>query len=292
MNPPMKRTIPSLLALLLLLPACGKEKKGTTSPDEGTTVATPGSDGETETGDPKAEPPPPQDPDPAELTTGVHQVLTGHYEDGITTLQPIYEGMREPSQYRASGLAAGWLAVAHSQIVFENAEEPAAYALEMAGKLQDPEVMAVAKLGRGAFLLVQEDYAAAQQALEAATAASPGSAPGTYARVLLAETQIGTAFGSASNTQIERPEDLDVAKASYQAAVESAEGTGSERDILLGRAKEGLAAVAKYQRDQEALCSNAFASVEHYQAAGASTFLLDGPARMATDAKCDGKKKK
>ncbi len=286
----MKPIVPSLLALLLLAPACGKKTTETTPPTDGTTAVTDdGGDGATE--EPTAEPPPAQDPDPAELGKGVHQVLTGHYEDGIATLDPIYTGMREPNQYRASGLAGGWLAVAHSQIVFENAEAPAGHALEMGGKLQDPEVDAVAKLGRGAFLLAQEDYEAAKQAFEAAAAAAPGTAPGAYALVLHAETMIGTAFGSASNTQLEKPEDLDVAKASYEAAAKAAEGNEAERDILLGRAKEGLAAVAKYQRDQEALCSNAYASVAHYEAAGASTFLIDGPARLATAAKCDKKKK-
>lgn len=279
----MKRTLTPLLALLLLAPACGKEKNpGTTNPGDtagGTTDGTAGS------GDPQAEPPPPQDPDPAELAQGVHQVLTGHYEEGIGILDPIYTGMREPGQQRASGLAGGWLAVAHSQIVFENAEAPANYALEKAGVLQDPEVEAVAKLGRGAFLLAQEDYEAAKQAFDAAAAAAPQSAPGVYARMLHGETLIGTAFGSAENTQLENPADLDAAKQSYEAAVAAA-GQGAEAEILLGRAKEGLAAIAKYQRDQDALCKNAFEAVGHYEAAGASTFLLDGPARLATDAKC------
>jgi len=286
----MKPIVPSLIALLLVAPACGKKTETTTPDDGAATVTDGGGDGATE--EPTAEPPPPQDPDPAELGTGVHQVLTGHYEEGIATLDPIYTGMREPNQSRASGLAGGWLAVAHSQIVFENADAPAAHALEMGGKLQDPEVDAVAKLGRGAFLLAQEDYEAAKQAFEAAAAAAPDSAPGAYALILHGETMIGTAFGSASNTQLEKPEDLDAAKASYEAAAKAAEGSAAERDILLGRAKEGLAAVAKYQRDQETLCSNAYASVDHYKAAGASTFLLDGPARLATDAKCDKKKKK
>jgi tetratricopeptide (TPR) repeat protein len=278
----MKRTLPSLLAAsLLLVSACGKDKTTTTPPTDGTTTGTGTTDPE-----PKAEPPPPQDPDPAELAQGVHQVLTGNYEQGIALLDPIYKGMREPSQYRASGLAGGWLAVAHAQTVFENADAPSQYALEMAGKLQDPEVEATAKVGRGAFLLAQEDYEAARQALEAAAAAAPGTAPGTLAHLLLAESHIGSAFGSASNTQIENPAELDAAKQSYEAAIAAAEKAGSERDILLGRAKEGLAAVAKYKNDKAAICANALAAVEHYQAAGASTFLIEGPTDMAADGKC------
>lgn len=277
----MKPILPSLLApLLLLTVACGKEKTDTKPPEtDGTgTGAT--------VEEPKAEAPPPQDPDPAELAQGVHQVLTGNYEQGIGILDPIYTGMREPAQYRASGLAGGWLAVAHAQTVFENADAPGQYALEMAGKLQDPEVEATAKVGRGAFLLAQEDYEAARQALEAAAAAAPGTAPGAYAHILLAESHIGSAFGSASNTAIENPAELDAAKLSYEAAVAAAEQAGSERDILLGRAKEGLAAVAKYKSDKPSLCANALAAVEHYKAAGASTFLLDGPSDLAADQKC------
>lgn len=280
----MKPNLCSLLALLLLAPACGKKDPGTTNPDE----VTDDGDGNATAGpdEPQAEPPPPQDPDPAELAAGIHEVLTGHYEEGIGVLEPVYSGLREPSQYRASGLAGGWLAVAHSQIVFENGEDPAKYALEMAGKLQDPEVEAVAKLGRGAVLLAQEDYAAAKQALEGAAAAAPTSAPGIYAQLLHGEAFIGTAFGSAESTQVENPDDLEAAKNSYAAAVAAASGQSSESDILLGRAKEGLAAVAKYQRDKDALCKNAFEAVDHYNAAGASSFLVDGPARLAADAKC------
>lgn len=281
----MKRTLPSLLALCLLASACGKDKNTTTPPDDGTS----GTGTDVVADEPKAEPPPPQDPDPAELAQGIHQVLSGNYEQAVATLDPIYSGMREPSQYRASGLAGGWLAVAHSQTVFENADAPGQYALEMAGKLQDPEVEAAAKVGRGAFLLAQEDYEAARQALEAAAAASPGTAPGVLAHILLAETYIGTAFGSTSNTTIEKPEDLDGAKKSYEAAIAAAEKAGSERDILLGRAKEGLAAVAKYKNDKATICDNALAAVEHYKAAGASTFLLDGPSDLASDQKCKKK---
>lgn len=284
----MKRTLPSLLVLCLLASACGKDKTTTTPPGDGTS----GTGTDVVADEPQAEPPPPQDPDPAELAQGIQQVLTGSYEQGVATLEPIYSGMREPSQYRASGLAGGWLAVAHSQTVFENADAPGQYALEMAGKLQDPEVEAAAKVGRGAFLLAQEDYEAARQALEAAAAASPGTAPGVLAHILLAETYIGTAFGSSSNTQIEKPEDLDGAKKSYEAAIAAAEKAGSERDILLGRAKEGLAAVAKYKSDKAAICDNALAAVEHYKAAGASTFLLEGPSALVSDQKCGAKKSK
>ncbi len=282
----MTRSLSSLLALLLLAPACGKPKTTPTTPPD-TAQGTAATDGGSETIEPPAEPAPAQDPDPAALATGVHQVLTGHYEDAITTLTPIYNDMREPSQWRASGLAGGWLAVAHAQIVFENAEQPAQYALENAGKLGDPEVNAVAKLGRGALLLAQEDYAAAKAAFEAATASAPQTAPGAYAYMLHAETLIGTAFGSASSTQIERPEDLDAAKKSYEAALAASASNEAERDILQGRAKEGLAAVAKYQRDKEALCKHAYEAVDHYKAAGASTFLIDGPTRLASDNKCD-----
>lgn len=281
----MKRTFRSLLVPMLLACACGKDKTNTTPPTDGVDAKV----DDTATDEPKAEPPPPQDPDPAELAQGIHQVLTGSYEESVGILDPIYSGMREPSQYRASGLAGGWLAVAHAQVVFENAEAPAQYSLEMAGKLQDPEVEATAKMGHGAFLLAQEDYAAAQQALEAAISAAPTSTPGVFAQLLYAESRIGTAFGSASNTQIEKPEDLDAAKKSYEAAISAAEGTGADRDLLLGRAKEGLAAVAKYQHDKVALCANALESVDHYKAGGGSAFLVDGPSRMVSDEKCKKK---
>jgi hypothetical protein len=106
------------------------------------------------------------------------------------------------------------------------------------------------------------------------------------AHILHAESRIGTAFGSASNTQLEKPEDLEAAKQSYEAAIAAADKAGNEREALLGRAKEGMAAIAKYKNDKVALCTHALAAIAHYETAGVSEFLSGGPSEMASDAKC------
>ncbi len=135
----MKRLV---LSLSLLAPlACGKEKKPTTSPDDLTTAGdvtdTPADE---EAPKEPIEPDVPQEPDPPQITEGAHQYLLGHYQEAIDLLTPVYADLKERKQYRASGLAGGWLALAHAQIVFESGQEPSQHGLEMAEGTQDAEV--------------------------------------------------------------------------------------------------------------------------------------------------------
>lgn len=273
----MKRFLIVSTALVLgTTTACDKDKTATESPDTGADPI----------GDTAQQTDVPQEPDPPEIEQGAHAYLLGNYQDAIDTLQPVYEDLRARSQHRASGLAGGWLAAAHAQLVFENGQEPANHALAMADQTQDPEVMAVAKLGHGAILLGSEDFDAAAQAFDQAADAAPSTAAGAVANVLRAEARIGSAFGSGASTELQNPQDLETAKQAYSAASRTAE-SGVEKDIILGRVEEGLAAIAKYQSNKKALCEHALAAIEHYKAAGASDFLVDGPSRLAADEKCE-----
>lgn len=277
------RLLPLALLLLSAASACGKDKTGTTPPDDGGSPADDGPDA----GDEGAfVPDVPQEPDPAEIATGRKQFLLGQYQEAVETLAPVYEDLKARKQYRASGLAGGWLAVAHAQIVHENADEPSQHAIAMAEKTHDKEVEAVAKIGRGAFLMRQEDFAAAQQSFAAAATADPGGVAGVVAEILRAEALIGSAFGGGDSNTLERPEDLDAAQAAYDKAAGAAKGK-AESEILIGRVEEGLAAVAKYKHDKKALCEHAFLAIDAYKAAGASEFLLEGPNGLATAEKCE-----
>lgn len=283
----MKRLVISLALLAPL--ACGKDKKPTTSPDD---IATP--EGGADSGDTPAvdetpkepiEPDVPQEPDPAEIAAGAHQYLLGHYQEAIDLLSPVYDDLKERKQYRASGLAGGWLALAHAQIVFESGQPPSKHALEMADRTQDPEVKAVAQLAHGAMLLGNEDYEAAQAAFTNAAGAAPKTIAGALANILRAESLIGSAFGSSASDQVENPEDLVSAKEAYASAADVAKA-GKETDALLGRVEEGLAAVSRYQGDKTALCTHAVASYGHFTKAGVSDFLVEGPRGLAEKFSC------
>lgn len=277
--------LPALVATAMLV---GCKPKPTDPPDTtgGGDPTTTGGDATADGGDDGdvTDPGPPQEPDPAELATGRHEVLLGNYEEGIKILDPLYKDLKEREQYRAGGLAGAWLAVAHSQIVFENAAEPAAHALAMANKTGDAEVVAAAKLARGASLLAEGDYAAAAEAFAASALADPSSPESLLALVWDGEALIASAFGGGST--IVRPEDLDAAKKAYKKAAEAAAGAGDEKDIIIGRAEEGLAAVADYQGDKATICTHAFSSIDHYKAAGAAEFLVHGPSDLAAKYKC------
>ncbi len=274
--------LPAALAASPL--SCGKQKTPPTTPpttagvDDGAADGGAGDDGAVE------DPGPPQEPDPAELAKGRHEVLLGHYQAAIDILDPLYNDLKEREQYRAGGLAGAWLAIAHAQIVFENAAEPTAHAVEMAEKTKDNEVEAAAKLARGAALLAEGDFPAGAEAFAAAAAADPSSPEGMLALIWDGESLIGSAFGGGSS--IVKPEDLEAAKVAYGKAAAAAPSAGAEKDILLGRAEEGLAAVADYQKARDVICTHAFASIDHYKAAGAADFLVSGPSELATKYKC------
>lgn len=227
----------------------------------------------------------PTNVDPPVIANGAHEYLLGHYEKAIELLEPAYQELKAAEQDRASALAAGWLALAHAQIVFENAEDPSTHAMEMADKTQDPEVIAVAQMSHGAFLLGNEDFNAARQAFTDAAKAAPGTLPGALAQLLRAESLIGAAFGSAASDEVQDPEALEQAKAAYAEAAKVAE-TGVETDAIMGRVEEGLAAIAKYQGEREKICEHALAAVKHYEAAEVSDFLAHGPESFVIDYRC------
>ncbi len=288
----MKRLSALLLPVLCasLAVGCGKKNEKTNPPADGGDVADSGGDA-TDSGDGDGGddgpfvPDVPQDPDPPEIDTGRHQYLMGQYAEAVATLEPLYADLKERKQYRASALAGGWLAVAHSQMVFENADEPSQHAVAMGDLTKDPEVVAVAKIARGAFFISQGDTDAATQTLQGAVAKMQPGVVGAVAHLLHAEAMIGSAFGGGDT--LVNPADLDVAKKSYDAAAALAKGSADE-DILLGRIHEGLAAVGKYKNDQTLLCDNAFASIDAYKAAGAAD-LSDIPNKIATDGRCKAK---
>jgi tetratricopeptide (TPR) repeat protein len=261
-----------MMALLLVsVPGCKKDK--TTAPVD----ATPSGEAEPE------EPDVPQEPDPPDIADGRRAYLLGEYAQVTESLAPVYVDLKERSQYRASGLAGGWLALAHARDVVENAEEPARHAVDMAAKTNDREVQAVAKMAYGAYLMGTEDFEAAVASFDAAAAF--GTADAAMAHILHAEAMIGRAFGGSDSSTVQNPKDLDAAAADYEKAAKLAAKTDLA-DALSGRTEEGLAAVAKYRGDSKKICEHAKKASEHYEAAGASAFLKEGPEALMRNARC------
>jgi tetratricopeptide (TPR) repeat protein len=280
----MTRFAPLFVAALLTLPACDKKpKEDTNPPDTGDVAAEGGDDAD---GGPKIIlPDVPQDPEPPEIQQAAHQYMLGQYQQAADILSPIYPDLKTRGQYRASGLAGGWLALSLAQGVVEDAEEPSQHALQMADATQDAEVVALAKLAHGAVLMGHEDFDAAVSAFERAARAAPDTLPGALANLMTGEALIGRAFGSGASEQVENPAHLETAKKAYAAARKFAEA-GNETNIILGRVEEGLAAVARYQRDKDEICAHSTKSITYLRKAGASEFLIEGPMKLAADFKC------
>lgn len=268
------RTLAAPIAMALLLastPGCKKEK--TAAPTDATSSA----EAEPE------EPDVPQEPDPPDIADARRAYMLGEYAQVTERLAPVYADLKDRSQYRASGLAGGWLALAHAKDVVENAEEPARHAVDMAAKTNDPEVQAVAKMAWGAYLMGTEDFEAAVASFDAAAAL--GTTDAAMAHILHAEAMIGRAFGGSDSTTVENPKDLDAAATDYEKATELA-AKSELAAALTGRSEEGLAAVAKYRGDSKKICEHAKKASESYETAGASAFLKEGPEALMRNARC------
>lgn len=264
------------IASVAIAGACdkkGKDKDKTETPDDGS-------------GAPQVEidKSVPQEPDPPQIAQAAQAYLQGQYDEVITTLQPLYADLKARNQYRASGLAGAWLALAHSKQVFENGQEPADWASAMAEGTRDKEVVAAAKLAQGALKIGAEDFATAETVLDEATKGGDRIVS-ALAHILRAEAAIGAAFGGGDVETVQHPEKFGDAKQHYDQAAVAAKGQSGEK-LLLGRVEEGYAALADYQNRREEVCPHAVAAIGMFQESGA-TRMLEGPVKLATDAKCE-----
>jgi hypothetical protein len=251
--------------------ACGKDKQSSTAPASGEPAVT--------------APSVPQEPDPPQIAEAAAMYMRGEYQQTIDTLEPLYADLKARQQLRASGLAGAWLALAHSQLVYEKAEEPASHATAMAEQTQDVEVKTMALLATAAFELGSGKYADAAAACAEASMTAKGPELEAMAHTLRGEALIGRAFGSTESESIQNPGELEKAKTAYSEATQAA-AKASSNPVLKGRAEEGLAAIARYQGKTADICPHAAAALESYEAGGASEFLRDGPTKMLDEAKC------
>ncbi|RMG95417.1 MAG: hypothetical protein D6705_13710 [Deltaproteobacteria bacterium] len=270
-----------LLALLAAGGACKKDEVSTptATPED---VASLG-DGAAEAGPTD----PPQDPDPPELRAAFEAYLRGDPEAAVAALDPVLGTWEGDGRIRARAMGHALLALARAEDVVEQAEPHARAASEEAAKLHDPEVTAHARLAEGVFALGVEHFDDAVAALEAAASAEAPAELRALAQILLGQARIGRAYGPGGGSKLLHPEDLDAARAAYEAALALADGTPTAA-LLEGRAHEGLAAVAKYKGEHEALCEHAAKASERLAAAEATERLREGPRLLAEAGRCEG----
>lgn len=268
----------TILSLTLAFaPGCNKDKE-TAKPDEVTTNTDPVEEPEK---DPAALPP--QDPDPAEIAALYDRYLKGDYEAVASEAESLRAGLTADTQVRAHALASAIRALAAIENVPEDGKTAAEEAVANGDRLADPEVQQLAHIAHGSYLVRVRDAAAGQAELEAALAlAGPHAA---LAQLMLGEAHLNQAFGVEEEDKIENPAKLDEARTAYQAALDGGP------DILKGHAHEGLAAIAKYKNEKQAICDHAQEAENMFAAAGATDYVREVPQLLAGDGKCKTFKK-
>ncbi|PRQ04077.1 hypothetical protein ENSA5_11250 [Enhygromyxa salina] len=272
-----------LLALgaLVLTPACKKEQE-TTNPDEVETAAEGGDETPEET--PEVDALPEQEPDPEEIAALYQRYLQGDYEAVRQEADALREGLTADTQIRARALASSLAALAAAESVPEDGKATSEQAVADGERLDDAEVRQLALIAHATYLVRVHEAAAGQAELESAL--ELGGPYASLNQLMLAEAHLNQAFGvGEEDSQLKHPERLDDAKLAYEAAIDGS------TPILAGHAHEGLAAIAKYQRETELICEHAQKAEDVYAAEGATDYIREVPSLLANDARCKDFKK-
>lgn len=276
----MKRILLCLTAISLL-GACKKPAETTTPDGETKTgdTAAPGDTGAAPDSGVK------QEPDPPAIAEARTQYLLGNYEKAKESLTPLIDDLKTREQHRASGLAAGWLALSVVSPVFEDAKEPAEHAIAMGEKTGDKEVQIVAKMAMGVYQIGAEDFAGAAANLEEAYKLQSDGPNAALALVLYGNAKINLAFGGEEKDQIANPQELDLAASTFNKAQrQAASQPGNE--MIAALAYEGLASVAAFKKNSAEACKQLEEAQKIYAAKGAGQPLIDRANGLADDAKC------
>lgn len=274
----MKRTLLCLTAIALL-GAC-KEKPTTPPDDGGKTTDT----GGTATDKP-VETTVKQEPDPPAIAEMRAQYLLGNYPKVKETLTPLLADLKQREQLRASGLAAGWLALAVVDPVAEDAKEPSEHAVAMAEKTADKEVQVVAKLALGAYQLGTEDYQNAATNFEEAYKLQSDGPNAALALVMYGTAKIDLAFGGEEKDQITNPQALDEAASTFVKAQRlAANQPGNE--MITALSYEGLASAANYKKNFPEACKQLDEALKIYTAQSAGQTLMERAQAIGDAANC------
>jgi len=265
-----------------MIGGCKKDEEtqnpDTTEVDTGETPADTGA----ETTEEPAEPEVPQEPDPPEIAAARTQVILTDFAPAVATLEPMVQDLTEREQYRASGLAAAWYSLAVVNDIAENAHASAEYAVSMADKTGDPQVISAAYTALGAYQLGVESFEEAAASLEKAYEADKQGPNAPLAMIIYSDVKISMAFGGTD--QITKPEELDVAATALNKAKDVA--TAQSSDILLGRALVNEAAIARYRGDKKLSCTLVADGMAKYEAASAAEWLTSGAQALKDASLC------
>jgi len=275
----MKRTLLCLTAFALL-GACKKDPD-TTKPDDPKPGDTGGATGDTGGA---VTPGVPQEPDPPAIAEARDQYILGNYDKAKEILEPLTADLKTRQQLRASGLSAGWLALAVVEPVAENAKEPAEHAVAMGDQTGDKEVQVVAKLAFGAYQLGIDDDTNAATSFEAAYKLQSDGPNAGLALVMYGAAKINMAFGGEDKDQIANPGELDSAASTFVKAQRTATAPGSE--LIAARAFEGLASVANYKKNFSEACTQAEEALKIYTAKSAGRALVERIEAIKDAANC------
>jgi hypothetical protein len=267
------------LTAIALLGACKKDP-ATTPPD---------GDGTTKPGDPGDKPVETttvkQEPDPPAIAEARTQYLLGNFDKVKEALTPLTADLKTREQLRASGLSAGWLALAVVNPVAEDAKEPAEHAVAMADKTGDKEVQVVAKLAFGAYQLGTEEYAGAATSFEEAYKLQTDGPNAGLALVLYGTAKVSLAFGGEEKDQITNPQELDLAASTFSKAQRlAASQPGNE--MVAALAYEGLASAAQYKKNFAEACNQLAEATKIYTSKGAGQPLIERANAIGDAANC------
>ncbi len=277
----MKRTL-LVLTAFALLGACKKDSATTTPGDSkpGDTTSTPGdTTAGTQTGVL-------QEADPPAIAQAREQYMLGNFDKAKEMLEPLTADLKTRQQLRASGLSAGWLALAVAEPVAENAKEPAEHAVAMGEQTGDKEVQILGKLAMGSYQLGTDDPTAAATSFEAAYKLQADGPNAGLALVLYGEAKVNMAFGGEEKDQIANPAELDSAASTFVKAQRlAAAQPGNE--LVAARAYEGIASVANYKKNFKEACTQIAEAAKIYKAKSAGQPLIERVNAIMDAAKCE-----
>jgi hypothetical protein len=265
----------SCLSLGTLASACKKDGETVVTPDDAADDADGGDEGVEESTEAQVVYPE-QDPDPAELATGMERYLLGHYDEVVTLLEPMSQSLTEDSQIRARGIASSIFAMAAGEDIAENAHAPAELAVELSGRLADDELTQLAKLALASYHMGVAEYAQAQGEIDSVK--DLDTPHGDLAMLLWSNAVLGQAF---EDDKLKFPEKLDEAKAGYESVFGS-----SQSDVIKGRAADGITAIGFYKKDKALTCEWAAKAGSLYESVGASDYMKEGPKGPAEALRC------
>lgn len=275
--------LPLAVSLLCLQGGCKKNPQGNTqTPTAPAQSDAPQGEGQPTEGSSNQEAPAQveQIADPELLLQASSHYWKGQYEDLVSKLESAQSSWNAPNQQRALGLAHGWIALAHAEQLPENAQTHVESAQEIANKIEDQDVLALAKIASALSLVGMS------QAEEAHTmlAQIPTPRDMEIERLLYiaqAKTEINMAFDAQE--RLAHPEKLVEAEQNYR-KVQPHEGPHS--NAVMGHVHEGMAAIAKFRGQSKHMCEQAKKAYEAYKEGEASELLQSGPMQMMHTGGC------